>query len=66
MKPGEIEYDFSELDQDEEFQEFLRWRPAPGKIEEIDIEKCEEGVRKFVEKFIRPSLKKSNNWLFIA
>ena len=58
MKPSEIEYDFSELDQDEEFQEFLRWRPAPGKIEEIDIEKCEEGVRKFVEKFIRPSLKK--------
>lgn len=53
MKTGEIEYDFSKLDQDEEFQNFLKWRPEPGEVKEIDIEKCKEGMRKFSEKFLR-------------
>lgn len=52
-KPGEVIYDFSALDQDKEFQDFLRWS-LKNEVDEVDIEKCLEGSRKFNQRFIKP------------
>jgi hypothetical protein len=49
-KPGEIVYDFDQLDRDEKFQEFLDLS-LENNVDIVDIEKCKEGIDWFVENF---------------
>ena len=53
MKPGEIVYDFSKLEQSEEFKQFLGWS-LKNKPDIVDIEKCKEGMDKFIQSFVKP------------
>lgn len=54
MKPDEVEYDFSKLDESEEFQSFLNWS-LKNKMEEIDFEACKKGIDEFCDRFIGKS-----------
>jgi hypothetical protein len=49
-KPGEIVYDFDQIDRDEEFQEFLDLS-LENNVDIVDIGKCKEGIDWFVENF---------------
>lgn len=44
-------YDFRSLDNDEEFQRFLKMEPSSYPPDDIDMEKVKEGTRLFFEKF---------------
>ncbi len=52
-KPGEINYDFSKLDESSEFQEAINISTtnAPDKV---DLEKCREGSKLFNQRFTKP------------
>jgi hypothetical protein len=52
-KPGEVIHDFSKLDQNENFQNFLKWS-LENRADEVDIEKCLEGSRIFNRQYVRP------------
>ena len=50
----DMSFDFSILDEDEEFQRFLNYSQE-NEAEEIDLERCKEGIRLFNKQFLIPS-----------
>jgi hypothetical protein len=50
-KPGQIKYNFAELDRDREFQSFLN-KSLEGKGEGVDMKKFKKGIESYPERFM--------------